>query len=199
MRPGIGHNRGPDSGAGRSWRRHCWQRARADLLPRLPIEILRHRVRRARELGLDYRSYASIRAASGHDVVAFLFSTNALRMLNAGSALPTDRVEKLASLRACDTLVAVQAPLSPHSVMKRLGAQDVSFKLVSAAPGPWQSWPETRATLRRMLVHAQLPADGVVVIGETALERDWCAAAGLAFHLGAERYFAPPAPSGAGT
>ena len=31
----------------------------------------------ARELGIDYKSYAGIRAATGRDIVALLFSTNA--------------------------------------------------------------------------------------------------------------------------
>lgn len=77
---GIGHNKGPTIEAGKSWRKHCWTKARRELLPTLPIEIVRRRVARAKELGLDYKSYASIRAASGHDVVAFLFSSNALRV-----------------------------------------------------------------------------------------------------------------------
>ncbi len=76
----IGHNGGPGVEDGASWRRHCWAKARADLLPTLPIEVLRGRVRRARELGLEYKTYAGVRASTGHDVVAFLFSSNALRL-----------------------------------------------------------------------------------------------------------------------
>ncbi len=59
-----GHNGGPTLEPGGAWRRHCWRKARADLLPHLPIEVLRTRVRRAGELGLDYRTYASVRAAT---------------------------------------------------------------------------------------------------------------------------------------
>ena len=66
----IGHNNGPTMEPGESWRRHAWGRARARLLPVLPIEVVRLRVKRAAEIGLDYRTYASIRAASGHDVIA---------------------------------------------------------------------------------------------------------------------------------
>ncbi len=78
--PGLGHNGGPTMEPGYGWRLHCWKKARADLLPHLPIEVLRTRVKRAAELGLEYRTYASVRAATGHDVVAFLFSSNALRV-----------------------------------------------------------------------------------------------------------------------
>ena len=66
----IGHNRAPSVDEGQSWRLHCWRQARAALLPCLPIEVLRTRVKRAADLGLDYRTYASVRAATGHDVVA---------------------------------------------------------------------------------------------------------------------------------
>ncbi|MDH3263731.1 MAG: hypothetical protein OEM24_07010, partial [Paracoccaceae bacterium] len=68
-----------EGGAG--WRRHCWTKAREELLPTLPLEVVRLRVKRAAELGLDYRAYASFRASTGHDVVALLFSSNALRLL----------------------------------------------------------------------------------------------------------------------
>ena len=61
---GIGHNGGPALAPAPGWQRHCWRRARADLLPVLPVEVIRNRVRRAAELGIDYRAYASIRAAS---------------------------------------------------------------------------------------------------------------------------------------
>ncbi|TMV67455.1 hypothetical protein FGG78_32035, partial [Thioclava sp. BHET1] len=64
---GPGHNGGPTMEPGFGWRKHCWSKARQDLLPHLPIEILRNRVRRAKELGLEYRTYASVRAATGHD------------------------------------------------------------------------------------------------------------------------------------
>ena len=84
----IGHNGGPSLEAGASWRRHCWTSARAALLPTLPIEVVRLRVKRAKALGLDYKTYAGVRAATGHDVVAFLFSSNALRVSLVRPAMP---------------------------------------------------------------------------------------------------------------
>ena len=60
---GIGHNGGPSVGSGASWRAQCWRVARADLLPRLPLEVVRLRVKRAQEIGLAYRTYAGVRAA----------------------------------------------------------------------------------------------------------------------------------------
>lgn len=78
---GIGHNRGPSMDGGASWRRHCWCKARADLLPTLPIEVVRLRVKRAKEIGLDYHTYASFRAASGDDIVALLFQRMCLGIM----------------------------------------------------------------------------------------------------------------------
>ncbi len=57
----IGHNRGPSMKTGSGWGRYAWKRARADLLPKMPIEVVRLRVKRARELGIDYKAYAGIR------------------------------------------------------------------------------------------------------------------------------------------
>ena len=68
---GIGHNRGPGQASG--FRAHCWRLARRELLgERLPVEVVRMRVRRAHELGLDYKTYAGVRATTGRDLVAFL-------------------------------------------------------------------------------------------------------------------------------
>ena len=39
--PRVGHNGGPAMDAGAAWRRHCWRVARAELLPHLPIAVIR--------------------------------------------------------------------------------------------------------------------------------------------------------------
>ena len=49
-------------------------------MPIRPIEVVRMRDRRARKLGLDDKTGASVRAATGHDVVACRFSSNDLRL-----------------------------------------------------------------------------------------------------------------------
>ncbi|MEM7632370.1 MAG: hypothetical protein AAF227_10200 [Pseudomonadota bacterium] len=168
---------------GRGWRRYAWKRARAELLPKMPIEVVRRRVRRARELGIDYKSYAGIRAATGRDVIALLFSDNALRLL-ADARIPSDRAAYVQATRGATRLALVHAPQSPVLV----GARNPVLDRVAAAPGLLATWPETRDTL--LDIKGQLPADGVVVIGETWLERDWCASARLAGFIPADRYFA---------
>ena len=135
---GIGHNGGPEM-TGTGWRRHCWQAAGEALLPHLPIEVLRGRVRRAQELGLDYKTYASVRAASGHDVVAFLFSSNALR---ATPELPEDRAARLAGLQACGRLALTLPPLTPEALMQA-GAWLIDA--THPAPRPFGSFAEARA------------------------------------------------------
>ena len=177
MTPGIGHNSGrdPDGYAGRL---HLWRRARADLVaPRLPIEIVRLRVRRAAALGLPYRTYASIRATTGRDVIALLFSSNALDMRPhpAPSALA-----KLAGVEA-ERGALIHAPLPE--------AAPAPLDWAARAPGFTDTWSATRRRLDAILATRALPRDGVVLIGATAVEREWCAAARAAGWVPREAYF----------
>ena len=182
---GIGHNGGPTVEGGESWRRHCWTTARARLLPTLPVEVVRLRVRRAAELGLDYRTYASFRAATGHDVVAFLFSSNALRLVAPAPVLPADRAGRLAAIRDCGRVALATLPLTPERVeMAARGAIDAAHP----APAHLGRFPDQAAAIRAAL--GRVPSDTVLLVGEGALERDWVAAGRLAGFVPAERYFA---------
>ena len=89
--PGIGHNQGPPIEAAVSWRRFAWKKARAKLVPKLPLEIVRRRVRRAAELGLEYPQYASILLGTGRDIVGFLYTCDALglRLARSGRLEPS--------------------------------------------------------------------------------------------------------------
>ena len=178
----LGHNNGPTMEKGGAWRRYAWTRARAELLPKMPIEVVRRRVKRAAELGIDYRSYAGIRAATGRDIVALLFSDNALRVLRDAGITP-DRASKLESLGKVDLLTLVHPPLSPERFLVR----NPYFLCAGRAPGLDSAWADTRG--RVLELKGKLPADGLVVIGETALERGWSEAGRLAGYIPAERYF----------
>lgn len=181
---GIGHNGGPTLEPGFAWRKHCWTAARARLLPTLPIEVVRLRVKRAAELGLDYRTFASVRAATGHDVVAFLFSSNALRLLPPRPALAQGRAEKLAALQDCGRLALAVRPLAPAAVMAATaGVIDAAH----TAPDLMGGWGDASGAIRAAL--GRLPGDSVILVGDMALEREWCAAGRLAGYLSAERYF----------
>jgi hypothetical protein len=183
---GIGHNGGPTMEPGTSWRRHCWRQARRDLLPAMPLEVIGYRMKRAQELGLDYRTYAGVRATTGRDIVAFLFSSNALR-LHPAPVLRDAEAAKLAALVETGRLAAVYRPLDPVAVVSgNPGAIDHA----AIAPTVFDSWSETRRALLALTRAARVPPDAVVVVGETPLERDWCGTARLAGFVPAGRFFA---------
>ncbi len=179
---GIGHNNGPTMERGAGWRRFAWRKARRELLPVLPIEVVRTRVRRARELGLDYKTYAGVRASTGRDLVAFLFSSNALRIVS--NRVASHEASKLSNVRQAERIVLVHPPGDPLSIME-LNPECVDG--AGSAPSLIDSWPNLREKVNQAL--GRLPRDGVLVIGTTHLEREWCDAGRLAGFLSAERYF----------
>lgn len=180
----IGHNRGPSMDAGTSWRSHCWGQARSALLPHLPIEVVRLRVQRAAQLGLDYKTYAGVRATTGRDLVAFLFSSNALGLNDLRPQLGGAQAAKLARLAGCGRIVLVQAPLMADDIR-------VAALVIDAAhPAPGLLAPDRRVRSHLRAALGSLPADAVLLIGAHGLERDWCAAGRLAGYLSAERFFA---------
>lgn len=194
--PGLGHNRGPGLGteSGHGWRVHCWTEARRALLPTLPLEIIRFRVRRAAEIGLDYRTYATVRATAGNDIIAFLFSTNALRLLRTADRLPPDREARLRAIRDCARTVLAQPPLDPGRVAATLTEAAVPVAGAATAPRFAAPWSEVRACVQAALAPAMLPAGGVLLVGDTTAEREWAEAGRLAGYLPAERYF-PTGPA----
>lgn len=171
---GMGHNRGPSMEAGAGFRRVAWSKARAALLPSLPLEVVRLRVKRAERLGLPYKTYATVRAVTGRDIVGFLFSDNALSM-GRGADLPEPERARLIALEGqAKRLVAVHAPADPMAVIEA-GMIDGAGR----APGLATPWRATRDGLRAMAVAASVPFDGLVVVAATALEKEWSGTAGL--------------------
>ncbi|WP_368184583.1 hypothetical protein [Aestuariibius sp. HNIBRBA575] len=181
---GIGHNNGPALDAGVSWRKHSWTKARADLLPKLPIEILRNRVKRARELGLPYKTYASVRASTGRDVIGFLFSTNALRLIRQGDRLPTLHADKLAGLVDTDRVALVQHPHSTKDV-RTLANLDAAH----SAPRAHAGWAQSRDMIVAALRDRGAIGDAYLMIGDTHFEREWAVAGKMAGFFTSDRYF----------
>lgn len=181
---GIGHNSGQVIARGQSWRKHVWTKARKDLMPSLPIEVVRLRVRRAAELGLPYKTYAGIRASTGHDLIGFMFSNNALRVLRDGQALPADRARRLAALVDTDCTGVAHRPVTPTHLGGLPG-------LHRAFPAPAfnLSWSVMRDQVRAMVTAQGQPADRFVIVGDTAFEREWAEAARTAGYLRAELFF----------
>lgn len=140
------------------------------MLPALPIEVVRLRVKRAQTLGPDYRTYAGVRATTGHDVVAFLFSSNALRVSVFRPALPLDRAAKLAEV-VCGRLALAAAPLRPEMLEAANPVLD----------GLWPA-PHALAGFGAMRDRARAARGKVppILVGDLGLERDWCVAGRLA-------------------
>ncbi len=177
----IGHNGGPSMEPGVAWRSHCWRKARSDLLPVLPIEVVRIRVRRAQDLGLEYKTYASVRAATGHDLVAFLFSSNALRISRGCETIGAEHGAKLRAMD-CGRIGLATAPLTPEA-MARNAVLDATY----AAPYALAGFAQTRDALRAAL--GKIASDRVLLVGDLPLERDWCAAGRLAGYVPAAQFF----------
>ncbi len=183
LTPGIGHNRGPEIEGETGWRTFAWKKARESLMPVLPVEVVRLHVRRAEALGLPYRTYAGVRAQTGRDVIGFLFSTNALRLLRSGDAADPAVAVRLAGLPA-DRTALTRPPLLPATVRAAL-------PLDAAHPAPrfTESWAAMRDRLRAVIRDRGLPPDGIVLVGETAEERDWAEAGKFAAFLTGDSYF----------
>ncbi|SFR43545.1 hypothetical protein SAMN04488005_1921 [Yoonia tamlensis] len=182
---GIGHNSGRVIEPGHTWRKHVWTKARKKLMPTLPVEVIRMRVRRAAELGLPYKTYAGIRASSGDDLIGFMFSNNALRVLRAGQAMAADRKRKLDQLIGAQRIALAHAP----AMVKHLQALpqiDRAFR----APQFTDSWSSVRDQFRAMTADAKTPASRLVLVGDTAFEREWVETGKMAGYVPADVYFA---------
>lgn len=181
---GIGHNSGQTIAPGHSWRKHSWTKARKTLLPVLPIEVVRLRVNRAQQLGLPYKTYAGIRASTGHDLIGFMFSNNALRVIRADETLPLDRAQKLESLVQTRRIGIAHAPVTAHHLSAQHQIDDAF-----AAPAFTESWSQMRQSLKDMQASIGAAADRYVLIGDTAFEHEWVAAAKMAGYLPADAFF----------
>lgn len=178
----IGHNNGPTLEPGQAWRTHCWGAARKALLPHLPIEVLRGRLKRAGELGLEYRTYAGIRATTGRDIVAVLFSSNALELRKGQLQLAARTVQKLEQISA-DRLGLATLPLHPDEILAA-----APLHAAHAAPAAFASFAAQKRTLRSAL--GRCPNDQALLIGAYGAETEWCSAARLAGYVPAAAYFA---------
>ena len=188
--PGIGHNMGPSMDGGAGFRRFAWKKARKALMPRLPLEVLKRRVRRAKQLGLEYPAYASILLGTGRDIVGFLFTCDALGMRLSKTIDPPEAVsEKLKRIERVDAMLAAEhdrVDLLPDLLANASGVQ---FAATSHLPRP-DAGPEVgRQSIRTALDPLKLPGDAVVMIGTKAHERAWADAAKLARFIPSDAYF----------
>lgn len=188
MIAGIGHNQGPSMERGLAYRTFQWKRARAAAMPKtMPLMVVRMHVARAHQLGLDYPTYAALRKASGRDIMGLLFSSNALRVVRAERPeIPVERSDILSAVEGAKRLALVQKPLTPEG----FATANPVFEGVGRAPLFTESWGAMREHLGQFVTGRGLARDQVLIIGDTALERDWSAAVQAAGYLEAARYFA---------
>ncbi len=184
---GMGHNRGPSLAPGRGFRTYAWGRARAALLPKLPVEVVRLHVRRARALGLDYTTYAGIRATTGRDLIAFLYSSNALGMTRPGAGPAPDRAARAAASTAA-AILAVPPPMTPGAVAEACAAAGLHALRAGRAP-VLADGPRAAAAMLGALAEG-LPRDAVLVVGAAPPEAGWTLAGRFAGYLPAERWVA---------
>lgn len=174
-----------------SWRRHVWKKARKELLPRLPLEVVRRRVRRATELGLEYPQYASILLGTGRDIVGFLFTCDALGLrLERDGHLPDGVRAKLGRLIRVDRMIGAEAPSDPAPIATALTHQyGLEIAAAVALPAPGAPWAAGRDAIRAALAPLKMPSDTVVMVGAQPHQRAWSDAAQLAKFVPAEQYF----------
>lgn len=172
---------------GRLWRTYQWQKARAAAMPKtMPLMVVKMHVARARALGLDYPTYAAVRKAAGRDITGLLFSSNALRIVDAAAPqMPLARSDVLGRVTDAKRLALVHAPVKAEAV----ALCNPVLESVARAPKFTDSWTEMRDHLGGFVADQRLVSDQVLIIGDTALERDWSAAARAAGYLEAGRYF----------
>lgn len=189
--PGIGHNSGTDAATG--WQRYCWRRARRELMgPRLPVEVIRMRVARARELGLAYPQYAAILLGSGRDIVGFLFTVRGLQLrLARRLEVPASVRARLAGLERVRLTAFAPSGEAAEPFRVELGtAAGVPFATAAPEPEPPVTWARARAAVRAVLDPLGLPGDAVVMVGAGQDEASWAPAGNLARFLPSVDYFA---------
>ena len=82
------------------------------------------------------------------------------------------------------------APLDPDALIHALTVAGVTLEAAARAPHFSQKWSDTAQAVLTPIQRARLPRDGVLVIGDTALEAEWSEAAKLAGFLSSDRFFA---------
>lgn len=183
--PGLGHNGGPSMEPGVLWRTHAWRSAQKKLMPNtIPKLVLQMRLKRAAELGMDYKTYAKVRQTSGQDVLGLLFSANALRLLR-DPHLPDLERAALARVEHSVRLALIYRPLTPEVVE----AVNPEIDIAGPAPVFTEGWGAMRDKVQSVMRQRGLSGASVVVIGDAPLEREWTTAGRAAAYLSAAEYF----------
>lgn len=188
----LGHNQGPSLDSGQGFRRFAWKKARADLLGnKVPLQIVRMRVRRAQELGLSYPQYASVLMGTGRDITAFLFTVDGLQLrLRRELEMPGRVKDKLQGLTNTDLLSFAPSGENPQEFRMELSdVAGVPFVQTAAEPTPSANWGEAKAAIRAVLDPIKLPGGAVIMVGDKTAQAEWATAGRLARFLQSHEYF----------
>ena len=113
--PTIGHNMGPPLFPVISWHIHTWRKAQKKAWKTPPMEVVRMRTRRARAMGLDYRTYTLILLDRGATPGALIFDLGGTLLETGNGGIGVDgrgrikprrnAIEKLKSLSGCKIFI----------------------------------------------------------------------------------------------
>ena len=164
---GIGHNNGPKQ-VGLGWQKHCWTQSRNALIgKRMPIEVVRTWIKRARELGLQYPQYASILLGSGLDVIGFLITVDELQLkLRKRLEMPDTVQDKLRGFERA-SLMSFAPSGEPPEMFRREVSDVVGVPFVGVAPEVEGvlGWSAARAAVRAVMDPLKMPSGAIVMIG----------------------------------
>lgn len=170
---GIGHNNGPPMAT--RWGVHCWRRAQARAWQPPGPEVVRLRLRRAAELGLDYRQLAAILMEAGRSPTAIVFTLEALLAPGAAERLrDLDRPRLLAV--GVDGDGDGRADDAPP--LAGLHGWRLAGDRAGLAP----------AILELLAAHG-VPPSAAILVGAAEADRDLVVRARLAAFLHADAYF----------
>ena len=119
------------------------------------------------------------------DILALMFSSNALRIIGQGATMPDAENRALETVRAAQKLTLVHAPNTPDGVL----AANPVLDAADVAPKFNESWSAMRDRVSGLIQSQKLPGNTVLVIGDAPMERDWSTAGRAAGYLPASVYF----------
>lgn len=177
---GIGHNNGPPMAT--RWGTHCWRRAQARAWKPPGPEVVRLRLRRAAELGLDYRQLAAILMETGRAPTAIVFALEALLAPGAAERLRgLDRPRLLAVAVDRDGAAAARAGQVGADGGRRLDG--------------WRVVADRRElpdAVTALLDAQGVPPAAALLVGVSDADREVVVRARLAAYLDAAAYFDRP-------